>query len=336
MSQRSLRVAVLGATGLVGRTMLRCLQESGLPVDELRPLCSARSAGREVVFGGEWLPAAVVSVDSFTGVDLALFSAGAEASGAWAPIAVRSGAWVIDNSSRWRMDPSVPLIVPEVNPEELPEEPGIIANPNCSTIQLVAALNPLHVRYGLRKVVLATYQAASGKGETGRAALDRECRGEPSGDTFPGPLLGNVLPQCDIFLEDGFTREEEKTILETRKILRAPALPVHPTCVRVPVDTGHSEAVYIETEEEPTLAGVLEALASSPAVRVMDDPAASQYPTPLHAAGTDPVWVGRIRMDRCEGHGVHLWIVADNLRKGAALNAVQIARLILERGGPAS
>ncbi len=332
MSRRSLRVAVLGATGLVGRTMLRCLEESGLPVEELRPLCSPRSAGKEVAFRGGRLAAAAVSAESFIGVDLALFSAGAEASDTWAPIAVQSGAWVIDNSSRWRMDPSVPLIVPEVNPDAIPAEAGIIANPNCSTIQLVAALHPLHVRYGLRKVVLATYQAASGKGETGRIALDRECRGEPAGDAFPGPLLGNVLPQCDTFLDDGFTREEEKTILETRRILGIPGLPVHPTCVRVPVYTGHCEAVYIETVERPTIEGVREALGSSPAIRILDDPAGSCYPTPLQAAGTDPVWVGRIRMDRCEEHGVHLWVVADNLRKGAALNAVQIAHLIWERG----
>lgn len=332
MTGRPWRIAVLGATGLVGRTMLQCLESDAFPAADISPLCSARSAGTEVRFRGGALSAAEVTEGSFEGIDLALFSAGAEASGRWAPVAVAAGAWVVDNSSRWRMDPAVPLVVPEVNPSAIPTGACVIANPNCSTIQLVAALHPLHVRYGLRKVVLATYQAASGKGETGRAALQSEHGGEPPGDAFPGPLLGNVLPQCDAFLEDGFTREEEKTILETRKILGLPDLPVHPTCVRVPVDTGHSEAVYIETGAVPTLQGVREALASSPAIRLLDDPAGCSYPTPLMAAGTDAVWVGRIRIDRCEPRGVHIWVVADNLRKGAALNAVQIARHLWERG----
>jgi aspartate-semialdehyde dehydrogenase len=327
-------VAVLGATGAVGRTMLSCLETSALSVRELRALASPRSAGAALSFRGRPVVVEAVGPRSFEGVDLALFSAGGAASGEWAPIARDLGAWVVDNSSRWRMDPAVPLVVPEVNPQAIPERRALIANPNCSTIQLVVALEPLRKRFGLRRVVVSTYQSASGKGQTGLRALQEERRdGTASASVFPGRLLDNVLPQCDVFLEDGYTREEEKMILEARKIFDLPELAVHPTCVRVPVEVSHSEAVYLETERPVSLGEAREALGAAPGIRLLDDPEASLFPTPLNAAGTDPVWVGRIRVDRSDPRGLYLWVVADNLRKGAALNAVQIAELLWEREG---
>jgi aspartate-semialdehyde dehydrogenase len=345
------RVAVLGATGAVGRTMVRCLEESSITASEVRALASPRSSGQEVPYRGATLIVQAVEESSFDGIDLALFSAGAAASGAWAPVACRAGAWVVDNSSRWRMDPAVPLIVPEVNWHHLGLDAGsaaqtgegpsrratakrrLIANPNCSTIQLVVALAPLQARFGLRRVVISTYQAASGKGQKGlQALIDERNKGCALTPVFSGRLLDNVLPQCDVFLEDGYTREEEKMIGETRKILGLPGLAVHPTCVRVPVDVAHSESVYVETERPASVALVREILAASPGIRLLDDPANESFPTPLAAAGTDPVWVGRVRQDRCDPCGLYLWIVADNLRKGAALNAVQIAQRLWDWG----
>jgi aspartate-semialdehyde dehydrogenase len=320
------RVAVLGASGAVGRTMLECLRRSSIPVAEIRALATSRSAGAVLPFGTDGITVQEASAEAFEGIDLALFSAGASASGHWAGIARDGGAWVVDNSSRWRMDPGVPLIVPEVNPDALPSSRSLIANPNCSTIQLVVALAPLQKRFGLVRVVVATYQSASGKGQTGLRALEEERRGGIASEpVFPGRLLGNAIPHCDAMLEDGYTREEEKMLQETRKILDLPDLAVHPTCVRVPVDVAHSEAVFLRTGRPVSVAEAREALAGAPGIRLLE---ADRYPTALDAAGTDPVWIGRLRADRTDPHGLHLWVVADNL---AALNAVQIAELLYGR-----
>jgi aspartate-semialdehyde dehydrogenase len=327
-------VAILGATGAVGRAMSDILAEAPIEVKELRLLCTPRSEGSKIRFRERTLETQAVSASAFTGVDLALFSAGATASEAWAPVARDAGAWVVDNSSRFRMDREVALIVPEVNHHRIPLEPAVIANPNCSTIQMVMALGPLRDRFGLEEVFVSTYQSASGVGEKGVRALRNELAGEPhdeNGYRFPHRLAGNVVPQCDVFLDDGYTREEEKMIRETQKILERPDLPVHPTCVRVPVLVSHSEAVYARLGREFDLEEVRATLATSPGIRVLDDPASSSYPTAASATGTDPVWVGRLRRDRSDPRGVHLWIVADNLRKGAALNAVQIAQRLWDR-----
>jgi aspartate-semialdehyde dehydrogenase len=341
---RAWRVAVLGASGLVGRTMLASLESSSIRVDDLVPLASPRSAGTMLTFRGEEVPVQVVREESFRGIDLALFSAGAAASGEWAPRACAAGAGVVDNSSRWRMDPAVPLLVPEVNlralpPRRAPREDGgaqgaLIANPNCSTIQLAVALEPIRHAFGLERVVVATYQSASGKGQAGiRALAEERSEGRTLTGTFPARLLGNVVPQCDVLLDDGYTREEEKTILETRKILGMSGLAVHPTCVRVPVDVGHAEAVYVETERPVTAAAARAALAAAPGIVLVGESETPPFPTPLAVAGTDPVWVGRVRADRCNPCGLHFWVVADNLRKGAATNAVQIAEAWWEREG---
>ena len=340
---RAWRVAILGATGMVGRTMVARLASSSIRVRELVLLASPRSAGAVLSFRGEDVLVQSVSADLFRGTDLALFSAGAAASGEWAPVACAAGAAVVDNSSRWRMDAAVPLVVPDVNAEALPPrraaradggaQGALIANPNCATIQLVVALEPIRRAFGLERVVLATYQSASGKGQTGLMSLAEERAGRPRTAAFSAPLLGNVIPQCDIFLDDGYTREEEKTILETRKILGMPDLPVHPTCVRVPVDVGHAEAVYLETTRPATAAAARAVLAAAPGIVLVGDSETPPFPTPLTTAGTDPVWVGRVRTDRCQPCGLHLWVVADNLRKGAATNAVQIAEAWWEREG---
>jgi len=313
--------------------MLACLEESSIPVAEVRALASRRSAGTRLSFRGGEVVVREASPDAFAGCDLALFSAGASVSGEWARRAVDAGAWVVDNSSRWRMDPEVPLVVPEVNPSAIgPEAPALIANPNCSTIQLVVALEPLRLRFGLRKVFVATYQSASGVGQKGIEALRGESPGRRGeAPVFPGRLAGNCLPQCSSFLEDGYTTEEEKLVRETQKILQLPDLMVHPACVRVPVEVCHSEAVYLETQWVCTVEDAREVLQAAAGVRLFDEPALSQFPTPLEAAGTDEVWVGRIRKDRFEPCGLHLWVVADNLRKGAALNAVQIGELLWAR-----
>jgi aspartate-semialdehyde dehydrogenase len=328
------KVAILGATGAVGRAMCDILAESSIEIEELRLLCTSRSEGSAIPFRDETHPARAVTPESFQGIDLALFSAGAGASETWAPVARRAGAWVIDNSSRFRLDRDVPLIVPEVNERRIPQEPSLIANPNCSTIQMVVALRPLQERFGLEEVFVSTYQSASGAGEKGVRALRNELAGEPheeNGYRFPQRLAGNVVPQCDLFLEDGYTREEDKMVRETQKILELPELPVHPTCVRVPVLVSHSESVYARLGSGFEIGEVRALLESAPGVRLFDDPQASGYPTAALATGTDPVWVGRLRRDRQDPRGLHLWIVADNLRKGAALNAVQIALLLWER-----
>ena len=339
MTSRQLVIAVVGATGAVGRQMLATLEARRLPVARLRAIASPRSAGSEVMFRGE--PVVVESLDEaqFHGVDLALFSAGGSMSLEHAPRAVRQGAIVIDNSSAWRMDERVPLVVPEVNPEALEHLPrGIIANPNCSTIQMVTALKPLHDEAGLCRLVVSTYQAASGAGQQGVEELlasieAHQGRGEaPRPNKFAHPLAFEALPHIDQFTDSGYTREELKMVHETRKIMALPKLDVSATCVRVPVVTCHSEAVTADFERALSASAARALLAAAPGVTVLDEPARALYPLARRAAGSDPVWVGRIRQDLSRPETLHLWIVADNLLKGAALNAVQITEALLAQG----
>jgi aspartate-semialdehyde dehydrogenase len=323
-----MHIAILGATGAVGRTMLQILAERRLPVERLTLLASARSAGTVIPWGGREWTVRAPEPGCFRGVDFALFSAGADRSREWGPRAAGEGAVVVDNSSAWRMDPQVPLVVPEVNAAAAAHRPkGIIANPNCSTIQMVVALQALHRAVGLRRVVCTTFQSVSGAGETGRDALRRELAGEGTeGSPFPRPIVGNVIPRIGDFDAEGWTGEERKMMNETRKILDLPALPVSATCVRVPVEVGHSVQVLAEVERELPLEEAHAALGGFPGIRLARDPAA--FPTPLEAAGRDEVFVGRVRVDPDFPHGVHLWVVSDNLRKGAATNAVQIVERV--------
>ncbi|MGA9116375.1 MAG: aspartate-semialdehyde dehydrogenase [Bacteroidota bacterium] len=323
---RLYNVAVVGATGLVGRMITQVLEERRFPVGQIRFFASERSRGKEVNFGGVIHRVETLHEDCFTGVEIALFAAGGAVSRDHAPRAVRSRALVIDNSSVFRMDAEVPLVVPEVNRRSIFHHRGIIANPNCSTIQLVVALKPLHDRWKIRRVVVATYQAVSGAGYRAVAQLEAETGGGAAEHpAFPHRIAFNVLPHVDLFFDDGFTREEHKVADETRKILADQTIGVSATCVRVPVRGGHSEAVNVELERPFDLGEVRRALAEAPGVVVVDDPAGNAYPMPVHAEGKDGVFVGRLRRDGSVPHGLNLWIVADNLRKGAATNAVQIA-----------
>jgi aspartate-semialdehyde dehydrogenase len=333
---RQYRVAVVGATGAVGHEMRSILAERRFPVSELVPLASERSAGIELEFGRECVECRTLAEDSFAGVDLALFSVGGELSKVYAPIAREAGCVVIDNSSAWRQDPSVPLVVPEVNPDDVDWHAGIIANPNCSTIQMVAVLKPLHDAAAIKRVVVSTYQAVSGTGAKAITELIRQSdeilEGTPPLiEVYPYQIAFNCLPHIDTFLEDGSTKEERKMVLETRKIMGDDSIAVSATCVRVPVYNGHAESVNVEFERDldPETARTL--LEGAPGLAVRDDPASLVYPMPITASGTDPVYVGRIRRDDTVPHGLNMWIVADNVRKGAALNAVQIAELLAER-----
>ncbi len=328
---RALRVAVVGATGAVGSEMLRVLEQRDFPVSELRALASARSAGSTVRFRDQDVTVQECRDESFAGIDLALFSAGAERTRTFAPAAVRAGALVVDNSSAYRMDPTVPLVVPEVNPEAAFTHRGIIANPNCSTIQMVVALQPLRAAFGLRRIVVATYQSVSGTGARALRELDATSRAHLAGtaetaQVYPHSIAFNCLPQVDVFEADGFTREEHKMRDETRKIMADPRLTVIATCVRVPVFRSHSEAVLIETEQPVDLARARALLATAPGVTLCEP--ASAYPLPRGAAGHDAVYVGRLRAVPEDPRALALWIVSDNLRKGAALNAVQIAECV--------
>lgn len=323
------RVAVVGATGLVGRTILRVLAERGFPVRELVPLASARSAGSLIPFAGEQVKVAQLRTDSFAGCDIAFFSAGASVSREYAPVAATSGAIVIDNSSAFRLDPDVPLVVPEVNADILPGAAGrgIIANPNCSTIQMVVALEPLHRAFGLERVVVSTYQSVSGTGVGGVRALEAEARASERHPESPyeHQIAFNVLPHIDSFDDAGWSGEERKLIAETRKIMRLPDLAVLPTTVRVPVRVSHSESVYCVFSRDVPVPAAREVLAQAQGVVVQDAPGDGLYPLALRAEGKDEVFVGRVRQDPEDPRGLLLWIVADNLRKGAATNAVQIA-----------
>ena len=324
-------VAVVGATGLVGSKMLEVLEEQKFPVSELLPVASSRSWGKKVKFQGkEWT---VISAEEAVArkPQLALFSAGGAVSGEWAPKFAAAGCFVVDNSSFWRMDPQVPLVVPEINPDALRADKKIIANPNCSTIQMVMALAPLQKEYGIKRIVVSTYQSVTGAGQKGIEQLEAE-RAGGTGTKFPHRIDMNVLPHIDSFLPDGYTKEEMKMVNETRKILSDSSIAISATTVRVPVEGGHSESVNVELRKPFELDRVRELLTAMPGVVVQDDPANNLYPMPIHAWGRDDVFVGRIRRDPSVENGLNLWCVSDNLRKGAATNAVQIALVLLQNG----
>ena len=327
MSSKS--VAVVGVTGAVGQEMLDVLAARDFPLSNLRPLASERSAGKTVQFRGEEIPIEVLGGDSFAGVDLALFSAGASISREYAPVAVDAGAVVVDNSSAFRMDPEIPLVVPEVNSDAIAAHQGIIANPNCSTIIMVVALQPIHELSALTRVVVSTYQAASGAGAKGMEALRRELAGEELEDSpFPHRLAGNLFPRIDVVQDNGYTKEEMKMVLETRKIMRLEGVPISATCVRVPVERAHSESIQVSTESPLELEAVRAAFEAAPGLQVIDEPAEDLYPTPLQAAGQDDVYVGRLRRHPDEEETCDFWVVGDQIRKGAALNTIQIAEEI--------
>ncbi len=327
------RVAVVGATGAVGEEMMRVLDHRRFPVGELVPLASERSRGKKVSFRGEEVPVRVLDRDSFKGVDLALFSAGGSISREMAPVAVDSGAIVVDNSSAFRMEPDVPLVVPEVNAEAISRHQGIIANPNCSTIIMVVALEPIHQLSPLTRVIVSTYQAASGAGAKGMDVLRREIAGEKVTDSvFPHRLAGNLVPRIDTVMDGAYTREELKMVHETRKIMGLPPIPISATCVRVPVERAHSESVYVATESPLTLDAIRSAFEKAPGVSVIDAPAEDRYPTPLAVTGQDDVFVGRLRQAIGEENAYCFWVVGDQILKGAALNAVQIAEIVFTNG----
>ena len=332
-------VAVVGATGAVGDLMRRVLEERDFKVRSVKFLASARSAGKTVEFAGKPHPVEPITPDAFRGVDIVLSSTPASVSREFSPIAAKAGAVVIDNSSAWRMEPDVPLVVPEVNADALHHiRKGIVANPNCSTIQMVVALKPLHDLAKIKRVVVATYQASSGKGATGLVEFDAQItalgRGEPvpPAKAHAAQLAGNVLPHDWKPGEEGYTEEEWKMVRETRKILGDEGIQVSPTCARVPVRVGHSEAINVEFHNPITVEAARQALLRAPGVILLDDLHAGEVPQPLHAAGRDGVFVGRVRRDPSAPNCLNLWVVADNLRKGAATNAVQIAEELLNRG----
>jgi aspartate-semialdehyde dehydrogenase len=333
------RVGVLGATGLVGSTILELLAARNFPVAELRPLASERSAGKTIEFGSKVLSVQAVSDESIQGLDLVLSSAGGSVSAEWTPKLVEAGATVVDNTSYWRMHDDVPLVVSEVNPDAIEGHKGIVANPNCSTMQMVVALKPLYDAAGIERLVISTYQAVSGTGKGAIDELRAQARAVVGGYDVPAPAIYphqiafNVLAQAGSFPEgDDHTDEERKLINETRKILGDAEIRVSATCIRVPVETGHSEAVNVETREPLDPDRARELLAAAPGVTVVDDPAAGRYPMAIAAAGKDDVFVGRIRRDPGNKRALDMWVVSDNLRKGAATNAVQLAELLVERG----
>jgi aspartate-semialdehyde dehydrogenase len=327
-----MKVAVIGATGMVGRMMLKVLEERQFPVDRLFPAASERSAGREVIFRGK--PVRVVSVmEAVEAVpDVALFSAGASVSKEWAPVFAENGTVVIDNSSAWRMEEGIPLVVPEINAGTIAAGTRIIANPNCSTIQMLMAVAPLHREYGIKRLVISTYQSVTGTGVKAVTQLDNERRGLGGEMAYPYPIDLNCIPQCDIFLDNGYTKEEMKLVNETHKILGDESIRVTATAVRVPVKGGHSESVNIEFLREFDLDRVRALLSSAPGVILYDDPAERKYPMPLIAHDRDEVFVGRLRRDFSQEKTLNLWVVADNIRKGAATNAVQIAEHMISAG----
>ena len=327
------RVAIVGATGLVGETFINVLEERGFPLSSLTLMASARSAGKRITVMGDELEVIEATPDSFEGIDIALFSAGGGTSKRLAPEAARRGAVVVDNSSAWRMEADVPLVVPEVNPDDALNHHGIIANPNCSTIQMVVALWPLHRENPIRRIIVDTYQSASG---AGRLALDEmleQTRGVLNGDTpqpsaFPHRIAFNAIPQIDVFDDEDYTKEEIKMVRETQKIMHAPDIAISATCVRIPAAFAHSEAIHVEFTKPISPADARDILAQAPGIVVNDEPANRDYPMAIDAQGRDEVFVGRIRRDTALDNGLSMWIVADNIRKGAATNTIQIAELI--------
>ena len=323
-------VAVVGATGLVGQKVLEVLEEQNFPVDNLYPLASSRSAGKEVSFNGKnWVVEELTDTSFERDIHIAIFSAGGGTSLKYAPIAAKNNVVVVDNSSAWRMDPQVPLVVPEVNPEDLKNHKNIIANPNCSTIQAVVALKPLHEAYKIKRIVYSTYQAVSGSGVKGFKDLEEGVQGKVN-QFYPHQIAYNCIPHIDVFLDNGYTKEEMKMIEETRKILHEPALAITATTVRVPVYYGHSESVNLEFENSFDLKDIRPLLENAPGIVVQDDVANNVYPLARNAEGKNEVFVGRIRRDESVSSGLNIWVVADNIRKGAATNAVQIAELLIQ------
>jgi len=332
--QKTVNVAIAGATGAVGAELLKVLEDLDFPVAELRLLASARSVGKTLSFKGQDIVVQELTKDSFAGIDIALISAGAGRSLEFAPAAVSAGAVVVDNSSAFRMDPEVPLVVPEVNPDAVKSHKGIIANPNCSTIQMVMAIAPIYREAGLQRVVVSTYQATSGAGAAAMEELLSSTREALDGNTpdpenFAHPIAFNVIPHIDVFQDNAYTKEEMKMVLETQKILDAPALKISATCVRIPTLRAHSESINLQTDRKISADQVRALLAATPGVKVIDDPSKNEYPMPLHATGKYDTLVGRIREDISQENGIDLFCVADQLLKGAALNAVQIAEMLV-------
>lgn len=329
---RKPNLAIVGATGVVGGTFLKVLEERDFPFDNLYIMASAKSAGTTITFKGKDYIVEELNEHSFDKpIDIALFSAGGSVSEKYAPIAAKHGVTVVDNSSAWRMDENVPLVVPEVNPGDVKLHKGIIANPNCSTIQAVVALKPLYDRYGIKRIVFSTYQAVSGSGLKGITDLKNGLSGNDETIAYAHPIAGNCLPHIDVFTDNGYTKEEMKMVNETRKILGDKKIPITATTVRVPVFDSHSESINVELEKPFEIEDIKKLLASSPGIVLEDDPANNVYPLARKAAGHDEVFVGRIRRDFSVENGVNLWVVADNLRKGAATNTVQIAEELLRR-----
>ena len=329
ISLKKVNIAIVGATGMVGRTFLKVLEERNFPIENLYLFSSKKSAGSHVVFNGKDYIVEELKEDSFDrDIQIALFSAGGDISKIYAPIASSKGIIVVDNSSYWRMDPNVPLIVPEVNPEAVKNHNGIIANPNCSTIQAMVALKPLHDKYKIKRIVYSTYQAVSGSGVKGVKDLEEGLKGNPTG-FYPHPISFNCLPHIDSFTENGYTKEEMKMINETMKIFDDYNLKITATTVRVPVKNSHSESINIEFEKEFELQTLVSTLENSPGVIVLDDTNNNIYPNAIDCTGKDEVFVGRIRRDFSVDNGINIWVVADNIRKGAATNAIQIAELLL-------
>ncbi|MGM0523169.1 MAG: aspartate-semialdehyde dehydrogenase [Bacillota bacterium] len=341
-NQQTYNVAVVGATGAVGRKMLETLAKREFPINELKLLSSKRSAGKTLTYNNQTYTVEEATPESFEGIDIALFSAGGGVSKKFAPEAVKRGAVVVDNTSAFRMDEGVPLVVPEVNEADIKEHKGIIANPNCSTIQMVAALQPLKAKYGLKRIIVSTYQAVSGSGAEAIEELKTQAEDFLNGDEMKAELLPvkgedkhypiafNALPQIDVFTDNGYTFEEMKMINETKKIMHDDTINVAATCVRLPVFTSHAESVYVELDATPPVEEIKTLLASSDGVTLQDKPEEQIYPTPLAAAGLPDVFVGRIRKDLNQENGYHMWIVSDNLLKGAAWNSVQIAESLVK------
>lgn len=330
------KVAIVGATGLVGQEFIKVLVQRNFPMSAVRLLASDRSAGKKLFVSHEELEVKETTPESFKGVNIALFSAGAEISHYFSPIAAQSGAVVIDNSSAFRMEHTVPLVVPEINPDDIEGHKGVIANPNCSTIQVVMALYPLHKINPIKRLIVDTYQAVSGTGSAAVEELITQVKQVMEGQStvphvYPHQIAFNVLPEIDLFLDNGYTKEEWKLVEETRKIMHASTVDISANCVRVPVFTGHGTAIHVEFSQPISPDEARDVLAHAPGVKVLDDPAISLYPQPWSAAGTDEVFVGRIRRDVSHSNGLVMWVVADNLRKGAALNAVQIAEELVKR-----
>ncbi len=332
---RKYNVAIMGATGAVGNCFLSILKERKFPIKNLRLLASERSKGKKLKFNGKLYPVEILSHDSFKGIDIVLSSVGASRSLEFLPSAVRSGAVCVDNTSAYRMEKNVPLVVPEVNAHRIKDHKGIIANPNCSTIQMVMALYPIHKAVKIKRIVVTTFQSVSGAGQKKIQELWSQSRDFLAGKKikpveFPYPIAFNLIPQIDVFLDNGYTKEEMKLANETRKIMGDPSIEVNATCIRVPVFFAHSESVNIETEKHISADEVRKLLSRAPGVMVVDDPDNKSYPMPVYAEGKDETFVGRIRRDESIKNGISMWVVSDNIRKGAALNAIQIAEILIK------